>query len=84
MSIRCSRSADDIDFGPVGRGVGLEDAHDLLDGTESVLTGHGWNDGFAAVSVLGMIHVRLFLGKDHRTSGKDGAGPIIRSRARAR
>src|SRR5687767_2980192 len=41
MSIRCSRRAPILTLDQSGRGIGLEDAHDLLDGAEGLLAGHG-------------------------------------------
>ena len=74
----------DIDLGPVGRGIGLEDAHDLLDGAEGLLAGHGRNSRFAAVNVPGVVHVRAVLGKDQALAAMMAPLPTISSSARLR
>jgi hypothetical protein len=62
-----------VDLGPVGVRIGLQKAHDFLDGTEGILARHRRHDAIVAATVS-MTYVRLVLGKHERAGGKDGAG----------
>jgi hypothetical protein len=63
-----------VDFAPVGVRIGLQDAHDFLDGAEGILARHRRHDAIAAANVSSMAYVRLVLSKDQRAGGKNGAG----------